>query len=428
MPTDWPLAGDMMTARPITLTRDSPLSQALGIMRARHIHEIPVVQNRQFVGMVTFDAIARRINLPLTTKLEHLMLLPPIVGTDTTYPELSEQLLATGMRAAPVTGPRNQLLGVVSRTDLVRALPKIPVLAEHPIDEVMAPLNLILQERDPVRILLGQDALRHLETHPIPVIDRKGDLTGAVGIADLGEVLWRPTAQGHRDVSNRGNVSEIEVRTIMHSPAVTAARGTSTGAAARLMSQQRVSSVFIVDGGRPTGIVSQADLIGLAVGGTTVGGGSLGDFFVQIQGLRASGDPAILADIDHVIARGLRRIARYAHPVMLNVHFQPHASHRSGEASVQGRLTTDHETLYASRTGWNFYSALNDLLDELESQARRHKEERPHGIHRPATRLVVEELGEPSADPDLEARIRSATHGDRRRRRRQDRRGGGNRP
>ncbi len=418
MVTEWPTAGDMMTVRPITLTRDSPLSQALGIMRARRIHEIPVVQNRRVVGMVTFDSIARRINLPLSTKIQHIMLLPPIVGTGTAYPELSEQLLATGMRAAPVTGPKNELLGVVSRTDLVHAIPNIPQLAEHRVDEVMAPLNLILQERDPVRLLLGQEALRHLETHPLPVVDRKGGLSGAVGIADLGEVLWRPSAQGHRDVANRGKVMDVEVRTIMHSPAVTVARGTSTGAAARRMSQERVSSVFIADGGQPVGIVSQADLIGLAVGGNAPREGPMGDVFVQIQGLRASGDPAILADIDQVIARGLRRIARYVHPVMLNVHFQPHASHRSGQASVDGRLNTDHEILYASRTGWNFYGALNELLDELETQARRQKEAGPHGIHRTSSRLISDELAETSADPELEARIRSATARGRRRRRR----------
>jgi CBS domain-containing protein len=368
--------------------------------------------------MVTFDSIARRIFLPLTTKVEHLMMLPPIVSTGTSYPELSEQLLATGMRAAPVTGPKNELLGVVSRTDLVRALPRIPVLADRSIDEVLTPISLVVQERDPVRTLLGQDALRNLETHPIPVIDRNGGLSGAVGIADLGDVLWRPTAEGHRDVANRGNVAEIEVRTIMHSPALTVSRGTKTGTAARLMNQERVSSVFIVDGKRPAGVVSQSDLIGLAVGGNAPSEGAIGDVFVQIQGLRASGDPAILAEIDQVIARGLRRIARYVHPVMLNVHFQPHASHRSGEASVQGRLNTDHEILYASRTGWNFYGALNDLLDELETQARRQKEERPHGIHRASTRRAADALDEPSADPELEARIESATYRRRRRGRR----------
>ncbi len=416
MASPWPTAGDLMTARPITLPPESLLSQALGIMRGRHIHEIPVVQNRRVVGMVTLDSIARRVNLPLSTKIDRLMLLPPIVSPSTGYAELSEQLLATGMRAAPVTGPRGELLGVVSRTDLVRRLPRIPALAGHRIEEVMAPLNLLLQERDPLHTLLGQDALRHLETHPLPVVDRRGTLSGAVGIADLGEVLWRPVAQGHRDVENRGTATEVEIRTIMHSPAVTVPLNTTTGAAARLMSDERVSSVFVVQDGRPVGIVSQADLIGLAVGGA--GGGALGDVFVQIQGLRASADPAILSEIDQVVARGLRRVARYVHPVMLTVHFSPHASHRSGEASVDGRLNTDREILYASRTGWNLYAALNEMLDELESQARRQKEERRDATHRTSPRLVAEALEETSADPELEARIRSATHGGRSRRRR----------
>ena len=417
MATEWPTAGDMMTARPITLTAEAPLSQALGIMRARHIHEIPVVHHRRVVGMVTFDAIARRTNLPLATKVEHLMLLPPIVGPGTAYPELAEQLLATGMRAAPVTNPKNELLGVVSRTDLVRALPKIPVLAEHRVDEVMAPLNLILHERDPCRVLLGQEALRHLETHPLPVVDRQSRLSGAVGIADLGEILWRPTAQGHRDVSNRGNVYDVEVRAIMHSPAVTVLHGTTTGAAAQLMSRERVSSVFIVDEGKPDGIVSQADLISLAVGSGAPSPSALGDVFVQIQGLRASGDPAILADIDRVVARGLHRIARHVRPVMLNLHFSPHASHRSGEATVEGRLNTEHEIFYASRTGWNLYGALSDLLEEIETQARRKKEERGHGAHQVSTRRVTDSMEDTTGDDELEARIRSATRGGRRRRR-----------
>ncbi len=417
MAAPWPTAGDMMTARPITLPREAPLSQALGIMRGRRIHEIPVVQNRRVIGMVTLDSIARRVNLPLSTKIDRLMLLPPIVSPATGYAELSEQLLATGMRAAPVTGSRGELLGVVSRTDLVRRLPRIPPLADHRVEEVTAPLNLILQERDPVRTLLGQEALRHLETHPLPVVDRRGTLSGAVGVADLGEVLWRPVAQGHRDVENRGTATEVEIRTIMHSPAVTVQRDTTTGAAARLMSDEHVSSVFVEENGRPVGIVSQADLIGLAVGGGAAGGGALGDVFVQIQGLRASADPAILSEIDQVIARGLRRVARYVHPVMLTVHFSPHAAHRSGEASVEGRLNTDREILYASRTGWNLYAALNEMLDELESQARRQKEERRDATHRTSPRLVAEALEETSADPELEARIRSATRDERRRRR-----------
>ncbi len=406
----WPTAEELMTPRPLTVPTDAPISRALGLMRARRIHELPVMRQRRLVGMITFDSIARRTNLPFATKVERLMVLPPIVTPGTRYPELAEQLLATGLRAAPVTGKKDELLGVVSRTDLVRELPKIDVLARRRVEEVLTPLALAVKETERCGILLGHDHLRHLEGHPIPVIDRRGGLVGAVGIADLGEILWRPRASGHKDFATEGTVFDVEIRTIMHSPPVTVPRGTTTGAAAQLMSRERVSSVFVLEGSKPVGSVSQADLLGLAVGGGEVAGApALGDVFVQIQGMRASGDPAVLADIDRVVARGLRRIARYARPIMLNVHVSPHATHRSGEATIQGRLHTDRGIFYASRTGWNLYAALADLLDEIESQARRIKEERAHGPRRPSGRPPPEELVEAPVDPELEARIRAAT-------------------
>jgi ribosomal subunit interface protein len=412
MAARWPTAGDLMTPRPITVAPGEPVSKALGYMRTRRIHELPVLNKRRLVGMITFDAIARRTNLALSTKVEKVMVLPPVVTPATGYVEVAEQLLASGLRAAPVTGKRDELLGVVSRTDLVREFGRIDVLSRHRVDEVMSPITLVLQETDRCGTLFGQDQLRQIESHPLPVVDRKGKLVGAVGVVDLGEVLWRPRVGGKKDAATEGSVFDIEVRTIMHTPPVTTPRGTPTGTAAVQMTREKVSSVFIVEGDKPVGVVSQSDLLGLAIGEGGAAGGTLGDVFVQIQGLRASNDPSVLADIDRVVARGLRRISRYVRPVMLNLHVSPHATHRSGEATVEGRLHTEHGIVYASRTGWNLYAALADLLDEIESQTRRVKEERFHGRGR-ASRRRRETVpsAEPTVDPELEARIRTATGG-----------------
>ncbi len=410
----WPTAAEMMTARPLSVSPDAPLSQALGVMRTRRIHEVPVVRQRRVLGMVTFDAIARRTNVPLATKVSHLMLLPPIVTPTTPFAEVVEALLAAGLRAAPVTGAKNELLGVVSRTDLVAALPDLGAVAAHRLSEVMEPLTLVLSEGDPCGNLLGQDQLRQIENHPLPVVDRKGRITGAVGVADLGELLWRPQSPGHRDAGGKDSVYGVQIRSIMHTPPLTATASTTAGAAAQLMTRQRVSSVFVVDGSRPVGVVSQADLLGLAVGGGPGPRerGALGDVFVQVQGLRGSSDPAVLADIDRVVARGLRRIARQVHPVMLNLRVSPHASHRSGEATVEGRLYTDRAIYYASRTGWNLYAALTDLLDEVERQTRRVKEERGRRGHGRRDRGSFPPVEESPGDADLERQIRSATRPD----------------
>ncbi|HYK94052.1 MAG TPA: CBS domain-containing protein, partial [Thermoplasmata archaeon] len=283
MPAAWPSAGELMTPQPVTVTGDAPLSQAIGLMRSHAIHELPVLHRSRLTGMITFESIVRRGNISFATKVSHLMLLPPVVTPTTSYAELAEQLLAAGLRAAPVVGKKGDLVGVVSRTDLVRVMPSLPGLARHTVEEIMSPVGLLVRESEPCRTLLTQ--IRLLEEHPLPVVDRRGHLVGAVGVADLGRILWRPTARGKEDTERRGTVLDVEVATIMHSPAVTVPSGTPTIDAAARMSAEKVSSVFVIENDRPVGVVSQADLLGLAVGGTR-GGKNVGDVYVQITGLR----------------------------------------------------------------------------------------------------------------------------------------------
>ncbi|MFZ0891337.1 MAG: CBS domain-containing protein [Thermoplasmata archaeon] len=402
MATEWPSAGDLMSTRPSTLPPDAALSQALGLMRSRGFHEIPILRQRKLIGMITFESIARRQNLRLATKVEHVMIIPPIVNAKTLYPELAEQLLGAGIRAAPVVGRRGELIGVVSRTDMVRALSGIPELANHRVEEVTSPASMLIPENERCGNLLAH--VRSIEEHPLPVVDSKGRLVGAVGIADL-TALWRPAIPGKRDFPQPGTISDVKVGAIMHSPPVTVTRGTTTGAAARLMSREKVSSAFLVEKGAPVGIVSQVDLLQLAVGANAGPDTNIEDVYVQISGLRGSGDPTILSEIDRVVARGLRHIARHVHPKLLSLHVAPHATHRTGDTTVEARLHTDGGIFYASHTGWNFYAGITEVMDELSEQARRTRDTR-RGDRRTAKRLSPEEA---FADPELEDRIRQAS-------------------
>ncbi len=400
-----PTARDLMTPKPITLPPEAPLSTALGLMRTRSVHEIPVLRGKTFAGLITFETIARRAYLPLATKVEHLLVLPPLLEEGTPFGEVVERLLASGLRAAPVLSAKGQLLGIVSRSDLIKAIPALVEIARHRVEEVASAPAAIVRETEPVTRLFT--LLRQLEDHPFPVVDRKGRLVGAVGIADLGRVLWRPTVVGKRDTLRRGSSAAIEIGSIMQSPALTLPKGSTVGVAAKQMTARRVSSVFVVEDGRPTGVVSQADILGLAVGHES--GAAAGDVYVQITGLRGSGDPQTLSELDRVIAKGLRHIGRHVRPRLLNLHVSPQGNHRSGDAVVQARLHTDRGIFYASITGWNFFAGVASLMDELETQTRRVREEAPRRTRGRRRNLIADES---VGDPELEARLRAARGGD----------------
>ncbi len=410
MPASWPTVGEMMTARPVTLPPDAPISRALGLMRARDIHEIPVLRRSRLIGMVTFESIARRANRALATKVEHLLVVAPLITPSTTYPEVAQELLAAGLRAAPVVGRRGELVGVVSRTDLVRLLPQVAHLTRSgfpTVDDVASPATTLVREDDLCRNLVLQ--LRLLEEHPLPVVDRKGRLVGAVGLKDLGAVLWRPIAGGKRDPRAVTTALDVKVQSIMHAPAVTVPSGTDVATAARRMTREKVSSVFVVEGDRPVRVLGQADLLGLVVarGQATGGRTRVEDVYVEITGLRGSGDPALLGDIDHLVARALKRITRSVRPRLLTVHFAPHATHRTSDLTVEARLHTDGGIFYASHTGWNLLAGVSGLMDELASQVQRTREAERHRNRR--GRRSVESGETAYADPDLEAKLRAAT-------------------
>ncbi|HTW77842.1 MAG TPA: CBS domain-containing protein [Thermoplasmata archaeon] len=408
MTPSWPSAGEMMTPRPVTLPHDAPISKALGTMRTRGFHEIPVLRNRRLLGMITFESIARRMSWALTTKVEHLVTLAPLVTPQTSLPELAEQLLANGLRAAPVVGRRGELLGVVSRTDMVRALPALPEVRRVRVEQLARAADLLVRETDACRHLFAQ--IRLIEAHPLPVLDRKGRLVGAVGVADLGGVLWRPDTGGKRDAPSHGSVLDIEVGSIMHSPPVTVEVGSSAADAALLMSREKVSSVFVIAAGKPPRVVGQTELLGLVVGrGRPKGGRArVEDVYVEVSGLRGSGDPALLAEIDGLVASGLHRIAQQVRPALLSLHLAPHATHRTSDITVEARLHTDHGIYYASHTGWNLLAGVAGLMDELVAQTRRAREERRRrGRSGRTGDRDSEQLG--VDDPELERRIRSAT-------------------
>jgi CBS domain-containing protein len=408
MAPTWPSAGDLMTAHPVTLPHDAPVSRALGLMRSRGIHEIPVLHNTRLTGMIAFETIARRMAWALDTKVERLVTLAPLVLPSTPLPDLAEELLGAGLRAAPVVGRRGELLGVVSRTDMVGALPAIPDVQRVRVEELARAADLLVHETDLCRQLFAQ--MRLLEAHPFPVLDRRERLVGAVGVADLARVLWRPQAAGKRDVRSRGGPMDVEVGSIMHAPPVTIEVGSSAADAARLMTREKVSSVFVVEPGSPPRIVGQSELLGLVVGRgrPATGRARVEDVYVEVTGLRGSGDPGLLTDIDHLVAGGLRRIAQQVRPTLLSLHLAPHATHRTSDITAEARLHTDHGIFYASHTGWNLLAGVAGLMDDLVGQTRRVREERRHRGR--GTRVAGgegEELG--VDDPDLDRRIRSAT-------------------
>lgn len=122
-----PRVSDWMTQPVHWLPLDQTAAQALADLAMHGIGQAPVLDERQrLVGLLLRHDAA---TAPADTTLVHTMRSPvPAAGPDTDLRELSLALLQTGLPGLPVTSPQGELVGFITRGDVLRAVATEPAL------------------------------------------------------------------------------------------------------------------------------------------------------------------------------------------------------------------------------------------------------------------------------------------------------------
>ncbi|MEW5936795.1 MAG: CBS domain-containing protein [Candidatus Thermoplasmatota archaeon] len=366
------VARDVMNTALITTSPGETLSDVLGKMRTHDIHELPVVKGGRAVGLVSYSTLIKRRSLPLTTKVKHLMTLPPSVGEDQPLPDVAETLLTTGYRGVPVSSTSGRLIGIISRHDLVRSITRVKRLQEIKVKEIMSQSPHTVSERDTVD--RAKALMAKLDVKTLPVVDAKGRITGVVGIKDIA-ARGMKTSKRQRKGDAAGGKDRIGERIttgmVMRSPALTIGPEDSIGRGVEMMMEHNISTLIVCDDSYPTGILTEYDVIEFIASFREEKG-----VYVQITGL----DEADVDAYDVIygeIQKTMNRIAKLVTPRVFTVHaITYHESGGTNKCSLRGRLTTEHEMYYAKAFDWSLFRALALLLEQLERQIRKDKERR----------------------------------------------------
>ncbi|MCJ2520102.1 MAG: CBS domain-containing protein [Candidatus Thermoplasmatota archaeon] len=359
---------DLMSRKPMVAAPDDEVSRVLGMMKQHDFHEVPVVKDDRLLGMVSYTTLLRRRNLPMTTKINSLLIRPPRIEEDDPLPQVAEILMSSGYRAVPVATD-DRLVGLISRTDLMRAIAQSEDFSRLRVGEVMTPEPQVIGEEDTV--LRARELMRELDENALPVVDDSGKLVGVVGLKDLVRALVRPRKKETRgDVVGEKTTVDLEVRGIMSVPPITITPEKSAAEAARLMERSNISSVVVVEGREPVGIVTQVDLLeGVAALRTRE------EAFVQISGLDED-DWWTYEMLYSVIGRGLRRIANIVRPTILNVHVLTHRTRGDRtKYSMGARLSTENGLYVARDFDWDPSLAMHKVMDQFERRIKKEKDQ-----------------------------------------------------
>ncbi|MGI0150169.1 MAG: CBS domain-containing protein, partial [Thermoplasmata archaeon] len=342
---------DFMSRDLVTVAPDDTIGDALGKMKKHDVHELPVLERKKIVGVVTMRELMRRKNLPPTTKISTVLEIPPEITPDTPLPEAAEKLIRTGFRAIPIAKGKS-LVGIISRSDLVRALVETRALEGLLARDFMTPNPQCVAENDTVEHSV--QIMRSLGERSIPVVDKHRHLKGVIGMKDIVDLFARPKVrEQYGDRAGREEKVVIEVKGVMRYPPFTVGPDADVHQAAELMAKHHISSIIVTENDEPIGIITAQDLMQFLAG---LRGRE--QLFVEISGLEDE-PPEAYDEIYDVIQKEMRRTAEIVEPRTLTIHFQKYSPEGDRfKYSLRARFTTAHRVYHAHHFDWDLHAAL----------------------------------------------------------------------
>ncbi len=358
---------DFMTPDVVTVSPTNDLGDVLGKMRKHDVHEIPVLKRKYVAGVVTMRDLMRRRSMPPSTKVSTVMAKAPVVEPDMDLPAVAELMISTGFRGLPVVRNR-QLAGVLSRTDLVRALVETKSLVGLPVRDFMTPSPQCVLDDD--RVDRAVRLMQSLGERSIPVVDKGRRIKGVLGLKDVASLFAPPRRRGRfAERTGREEKVSIQVKSVMRVPPVVVEPDAEVQRAAELMIRHDISSVIVVDRDEPVGILTKADLMHLLAGLR-----ERKQLFVELSGLEDEPQDTFDALYD-VIQKEMKRMAQLVTPKTLSIHVQKHKPEGDRwKYSLRCRFATAHRMYYANHFEWDLRAALDELLEGLYRRIVKEKE------------------------------------------------------
>jgi len=361
---------DIMTKDVVIAKLGDTISKAISKMQEHGFHELPVVNDRgELVGYVNYRTLIRRKSLSLYSRVENIMVKPPVLDPDASIEDAVRLMIDAGYRSLPIV-EKDKLVGIVSRTDIIKLVPKMKDVANIPVEDVMTSEPELVEEDSPVQYAV--DIMKKLGEMSVPVVDENRKLVGIVHMRDAARAVWR-----EKDRASLGEVSgekkkvQILVKEIM-SPPVYVPEDAILKDAVEKMIEFHSSICAVVDKKNvPIGVISQRDVIE-----AILREGKQEGVFVQITGLDIE-DMEPYQIIYNMVEDFLHKINRFKEfkPQLLTFHVEEH--HISGKEikySVRARLTTDRKLFFARSYDWNVYSAFKDVLEILERNVKKERD------------------------------------------------------
>ena len=168
---------------------EEQLSDVIEKMGQLDLHEISVSPDgKKLIGVVSYGTLLKRRNVSITTKAESVMVMPQLIGPESSVTTVAEAFLSSGYRQIPIV-KGGSIQGTVTRADLIKIILDIKELKNVKVRDIMTADVRTVRLDDPVELAIMN--MKNLDIRTLPVIDKDGNLSGIVGIKEVAAYNWK---------------------------------------------------------------------------------------------------------------------------------------------------------------------------------------------------------------------------------------------
>jgi CBS domain-containing protein len=362
-------AEDIMTKRPVTVEPQETVASALSKMKRFDVLELPVVRKNDLLGLLSYQKLIKRRSIPMSAIVEHIMSMPPHIDTQDTISKVAETLISTGYRGVPVTKGKT-MMGFISRYDVISCLRDVEAISGMHVESLMTADPLVIREDE--NMSKAMQIMADLDEMSLPVVDKKGDISGTISNKDLAEYLkgMKSEKAAHRSGREKQRM-KIAVKSLMSPSIDVVGQSSKISEVIDLMTKRKSTSVVVVRNNKPIGIITQRDIIEALASSNERKG-----VYIQISGLEDA-DPMTFDEMYDIIGKHLVKIKKFYPPKVFMAHVVHHHQKEDlDKFTVHARLTTEYGSFTAQEYDWDLFVALENGMKNIHKQASKRHERR----------------------------------------------------
>ena len=336
----------------IQLTSEDAVSKSLNLMYEHNINQIPIIDssNKKYIGMI-FAKNFLDINIDPNSKLKNFIVHTPFLSKDDNIDKARDLIISTGHRALPVVDNNERLVGIVSESDLIQHYD----FGNNIVDTIMSGA-IVIEETNLLSNIISKMKRYHISR--LPVINKKGLLTGIVGSIDLLKVLSLPkerSGSSPRSTSTKTKIKDIAIRDFMRNVISVQPKTQINQILPHFIKNDEI---VVIGNGIPIGIVTSKDILELTIKGKSEPMIHIAHVFSETQ----------RSDIENQILKFLRKINDRLDGIQSIIIYAD--THKTKKYSLRARIVTNNKVIISKAVGFNILSVCKDLIIRLNKQIR----------------------------------------------------------